>query len=169
MPSAKPHLCQDCGVTDPILFYTTAKSRCKKCTSIQNLRRLDANPAAKQLNKERAALWQRNNPIRYRWLQAKNRAARKDLEFSITESDILSLYDKQNGLCAYTGLQLSLDCSEFDLQSASIDRVDSSKGYILDNVVLCCVVVNTMKNDLSTDQFKTFIVALYETICATEA
>lgn len=34
-----------------------------------------------------------------------------------------------------------------------IDRIDSSKGYILENCVPCCGVHNRMKLDMSTDEF----------------
>ena len=35
----------------------------------------------------------------------------------------------------------------------SVDRVDSNKGYLKDNVVLCCDSVNTMKMKLDTKEF----------------
>jgi hypothetical protein len=38
-------------------------------------------------------------------------------------------------------------------ESVSLDRVDSGKGYIQGNVVLCCVYANRMKNDQSVDEF----------------
>jgi 5-methylcytosine-specific restriction endonuclease McrA len=34
-----------------------------------------------------------------------------------------------------------------------IDRIDSSKGYEIDNVVPCCKNCNTMKWDLDVDDF----------------
>lgn len=34
----------------------------------------------------------------------------------------------------------------------SIDRIDSNKGYTVDNTVLCCYAVNLMKSDLSVDE-----------------
>ena len=35
----------------------------------------------------------------------------------------------------------------------SIERIDSNKGYTKDNVVLVAGIVNSMKNDLSQDEF----------------
>ncbi len=35
----------------------------------------------------------------------------------------------------------------------SIDRVDSSKGYIEGNIVLCKLIINQMKSDLVLDNF----------------
>lgn len=42
-----------------------------------------------------------------------------------------------------------------------IDRIDSSKGYSIDNVVPCCKNCNFAKNDLSLDQFKKLIHNIY--------
>ena len=35
----------------------------------------------------------------------------------------------------------------------SIDRIDSSKGYIKGNIQLVCGIVNVMKSDSSEDEF----------------
>lgn len=34
-----------------------------------------------------------------------------------------------------------------------LDRVDSSQGYTIDNVVPCCPACNSMKNDMDYDEF----------------
>jgi len=43
-----------------------------------------------------------------------------------------------------------------------IDRVDSSIGYVLSNIVPCCKDCNTAKNSLSQIQFKNLINRIYE-------
>ena len=43
-----------------------------------------------------------------------------------------------------------------------IDRVDSSKGYVEDNVVSCCKYCNTAKNTMSRDEFLKWIKRVYE-------
>ena len=43
-----------------------------------------------------------------------------------------------------------------------IDRVDSSKGYVEDNVVSCCKYCNTAKNTMSRDEFFKWIKRVYE-------
>lgn len=45
--------------------------------------------------------------------------------------------------------------------SLSIDRIDSTKGYTYDNVVLCRSVCNLIKNDLPMDEFKMIIAELH--------
>lgn len=36
--------------------------------------------------------------------------------------------------------------------SMTVDKIDSSKGYIKDNIVLCCSIVNKIKQNLSIDE-----------------
>lgn len=46
----------------------------------------------------------------------------------------------------------------------SIDRIDSSKGYIADNVVITTNIVNIMKNEMSINEFKNQIRLFYNNI-----
>jgi len=43
-----------------------------------------------------------------------------------------------------------------------IDRIDSSKGYIKDNIRPCCGICNKAKRDLSDSVFKSWIERLIE-------
>lgn len=72
----------------------------------------------------------------------------------LTSDFIMALYEKQNGLCALSGIPLTWDAKKGRvLTNLSIDRIDSSKGYDADNVQLVCRIVNIMKNNLSQDSF----------------
>lgn len=77
---------------------------------------------------------------------------RKGIAFTLTVSYLLKLWKKQNGRCFYSGVPM-LYTGEGALESVSIDRVDSGKGYTADNVVLCCAYVNRMKNAASAGKF----------------
>lgn len=48
-----------------------------------------------------------------------------------------------------------------------IDRIDSSKGYLPDNVRPCCKDCNRSKSDLIEDDFKVWIERLYNNYCRT--
>ena len=62
-------------------------------------------------------------------------------------------------MCKYSGVLLDIDNTNGDndnrinINTLSIDRLDSSKGYTKDNVVLVTAIVNSMKNDLSENEF----------------
>lgn len=76
------------------------------------------------------------------------------LEFNIDEKYLWEIYVKQNKKCAYTGIDLHLPETASDKQyNASVDRIDSSKGYIKGNVQFVHKHINIMKNIFSNDYF----------------
>lgn len=52
--------------------------------------------------------------------------------------------------------------SEGDFVYNGIDRIDSSKGHALDNVVSCCRICNMMKSNASVEEFATQVERIYE-------
>lgn len=44
---------------------------------------------------------------------------------------------------------------------SGIDRLDNKSGYVISNCVPCCAKCNMMKNELSTDDFKSHIQSIY--------
>lgn len=80
---------------------------------------------------------------------------RRDIEFNITIQDIKELYDKANGKCAISGLDMT-HCWN-SLRAVSIDRIDSSHGYIPGNVQLVCMWANLAKQRFSNDDIKTIL------------
>ena len=66
---------------------------------------------------------------------------------------LISLWKKQDGKCYYTGLEMSLTgYSDGNQKAFTVDRIDSSKGYIDGNIALCCSIVNKMKQNLSLNE-----------------
>lgn len=74
------------------------------------------------------------------WRRAKDRAKRKCMEFTIKESDIII-----PKVCPIFGIEMQLGGDSYN--SPSIDRIDSSKGYTLDNIMIISYRANTLKND----------------------
>lgn len=72
----------------------------------------------------------------------------------MTVQDAWKLFEKQNRKCALTGEELTFSKknNEYD-GTASLDRIDSSKGYTLDNVQWVHKKINMMKWDLKQDEF----------------
>ncbi len=82
------------------------------------------------------------------------------------------LWEKQTGICPYTKLKMILpkntmayhskeSCS---LKRASLDRIDSSKGYIKGNVEFVCYAINLAKNSFTRDEMKEFLKEVVEPI-----
>ena len=81
----------------------------------------------------------------------RNATARKKKQCFVTVEHLMDVWQKQNGLCAYTKLPLSSEAHQ--LNTVSLDRIDSDKDYTAENIQLVCVTVNYMKRDLAEDQF----------------
>lgn len=71
-----------------------------------------------------------------KWCEIRKSARRRKLEFTITKEYVWELFIKQNRLCAISGIKLQLPRNYAEKYScnASLDRIDSSKGYIKGNV-----------------------------------
>ena len=89
-------------------------------------------------------------------------------ECKITIHDLKSVWDNQKGICPYTGLALELPTTlkslEHNLAKASLDRIDSSKGYTVDNVQFISVYINYMKSNLPQSDFKMLLQLIKERV-----
>lgn len=75
---------------------------------------------------------------------------------SITKEDIKQIYQKQNGLCYW--LKIPLDITFKDkLRQPSIDRLDNSKGYDLENIILTSQFANLGRQSSTKEDFLKFI------------
>lgn len=90
------------------------------------------------------------------WITLKRGADARNIPFNITKEYINDLIILQNFKCAISGLDIYLaqTTEEFTsyVQTASLDRVDSSKAYEEGNVQWVHKVINKMKMDLSNKE-----------------
>ena len=77
------------------------------------------------------------------------RAKDKGLSFEITPEYIWKLFVKQNKQCLLSGKPIEL----LNKQTASLDRIDSSKGYVVGNVQWLHKAVNRLKWNLEQEEF----------------
>ena len=79
----------------------------------------------------------------------------------VTIDDIREQYQKQNGMCALSGLKLAtpkhsgITCKTPDM--VSVDRIDSTKPYTKHNIQLVCVALNYAKNDFTDTEIREFV------------
>ncbi|MFZ9876749.1 MAG: hypothetical protein ACO3EY_06820 [Candidatus Nanopelagicales bacterium] len=93
----------------------------------------------------------------------KRAAIQRKHVFDITIKYIWELFLKQNRRCAISGQLLKLtNSNHFKTQTASLDRIDSSKGYIVGNIQWVHKRINIMKMDLPEEEFLHFIKEIYE-------
>lgn len=85
----------------------------------------------------------------------------RTLSFDVTPEYLWNLFLKQNRTCALTGVSIAFDGSgaenkhhETNKITASLDRIDSTKGYVKGNVQWVHKKINMMKGELTTDEFR---------------
>lgn len=66
-----------------------------------------------------------------------------------------NLFIKQGKRCALSGRVLTMDPTSMaaGASTASLDRIDSHKGYVRDNVQWVHLVVNDLKSNMQQDEF----------------
>ena len=135
--------CPSCGAEQSYLRRNYAiesfklKKVCKKCSN------------RKTENSRRGY----EGPVRISWFNKfKTQADLRNYEFAISALDIANMYYNQKGRCALSGIPIGWE-EVGTIHSVSIDRIDSSKGYLLDNIQLVHKDINMMKQQFDNDYF----------------
>lgn len=102
-------------------------------------------------------------PYRYTFKCIKQRFQDVDVELS----DLMEQWNKQNGICPYTGIKLILpehgNIKDVDFfHRASLDRIDSSYGYIKGNIQFISTPINLMKQSQTDESVKKFLKEISE-------
>jgi len=90
------------------------------------------------------------------WKSIYSGAAIRDIEISITIEDAWNLFVKQGKRCALTGLPIRFRYrkdSDNPVAIASLDRIDSTKGYVAGNVQWVHKDINIMKQSFGNSHF----------------
>ena len=136
-----------CGKVSLVSCYSIVKGTSKGC--------LDCSFKAKEGTGNPAFVGYGIVPGRFanRFIKKKNPKE----TCTVTAKDIEDLYFKQQKKCALTGLPISfenINIKTKDLScTASVDRIDSKKGYTLSNIQLVHRDINLMKNAFEQDYF----------------
>lgn len=93
-------------------------------------------------------------------------AQAKGFEFSVSAAYLWQLFLEQDRKCVFTGWELKFIDSYEDKASrtASLDRIDSTKGYVEGNVQWVHRDVNKLKKNLSDSKFIEICLAVSEHI-----
>lgn len=93
-------------------------------------------------------------------ISIKNRSKRTNRYFSLNIHDLIRLWEKQGGKCFYSNSNLTLEKGKDN--TFSIDRIDPSKGYIIENICFCRYDINWMKMDKTSEEFIDLLRQTYE-------
>ena len=84
----------------------------------------------------------------------KHGALERNIEFGLDRKEFVKWWNGQEKICFYckrTWEEIAKDKSNVRNQGRlGLDRIDNSRGYFLDNIVLACWRCNTIKNDFFT-------------------
>lgn len=83
------------------------------------------------------------------------RCRRRGHEVTVLLDDLLAQWNTQKGICPYTGLRLqqpSYQTRNDVMRTASLDRIDSRRGYVAGNIQFVSMAMNFAKSTLSHEQ-----------------
>lgn len=138
------------GIKDLSLGYISGnlQSLCTSCKQAKSLSTYNCDivklKTKHEINKPNVGK-RRYSSDRPWWLvkytRIKNGANKRNLQFILTPEEYRDMFYLKN--CYYCGVD---DCD-------GIDRINSSMGYIPNNMVTCCYNCNVMKMDMGHDEF----------------
>lgn len=79
---------------------------------------------------------------------------RRKIFSDLTLDQLVELWNKQDGKCAISGVEMSYKRNkrQHNMSNCSIDRIDSSGVYTINNIQLVCWIVNRMKGENTTEE-----------------
>lgn len=140
--------------------YKRYTKNCSSCGAEQSYGRLDHFKSAvagdwkcKSCSSHTNNFKGRLGPMPYTWFETKRKGGlHRGLAWDLEPQDIIDLFVEQGGKCALTGWDIGW--AEKGLTATvSIDRIDSSEGYLKTNVQLLHKDVNMAKQQYSQEYF----------------
>ena len=138
-------------------FYTTGKkvdgspkyqSWCKSCIS-DKMKSYHKKTWGNE--KLQFTAFKRTKSVRAYITYLRSKAIKRKSE-CVSIDDLEQIWNNQNGKCALTDWEMTMILGKGNVTTnASIDRIDSSKGYIKDNIQFVCRVVNVFKSDATEE------------------
>lgn len=177
------HCSKKCsGVTRSKIFCRKIKTSCKICnkeiyfkqSKFKNTKNPTCSYVCSAEFRKRYYSRGKNNPRslklndfeRYFWEKSydcNRRAQIKKLEATLTYKQLIGIFNSQNGKCFYSGIPMVLKSNpgKTDYNVLSIDRKDSTKGYTVDNILMCLNCLNMMKSNHDINIIKEVCEAVY--------
>lgn len=173
MSSKKELTCKNCGISfmKELKEYNRQLKRGREsdhffcslsCTKTWNninnpIQYKETEKTLKHLSKMRVLAAEKNKKGNFTYYL--NKTKQRKHEFNLTEKYLQEIWDSQNGKCVFTGYNMPLQTynKKVNLYSASLDRIDSSKGYVEGNVQFVCFFINLGKRNFSDNDVHEFI------------
>jgi hypothetical protein len=121
------------------------KKMCKICNGIESSKTFDIETVkCSECSEKSKIICKIRNPReqdKAKLYDYKKSAKKRNLEFEISDDDFLNIVKQPCHYCKYNDSVIG------------VDRKDSNKGYIYNNVLPCCEQCNLMKNNSTYDNF----------------
>lgn len=151
--------CPHCGELLPLESFSKSntsangyRSWCKKCINTSRDSELNKVKCRQYYELRGRELTRANKELniqKYLFQSAKARAKQRGEEFSIELTDIVV-----PEVCPIFGIPLSYNRGVKQDNSYSLDRIDSSKGYIKGNIWVISLRANRIKNDSTPEELR---------------
>lgn len=89
------------------------------------------------------------------WRQLKASAKKRNIEFNISPTDICDIGIPVT--CPILGIPLKFHRHKVEDDSVSFDRIDSSKGYIADNLIVISYRANKLKSNSTLEEMQKLV------------
>jgi hypothetical protein len=156
-------LCKKCNQEKDEAYFYINQSWCKDCKNNYDKQCRLLFPERYKKQKEQSKKWhlehkedvrehQKKNirTIKSRFRNAKKQALKRNKNWSISIEEYKSIIDLRCYYCNGFFGKVETGCG--------LDRIDSSKGYEINNVVSCCYICNIIKsNILSVEEMKAVV------------
>lgn len=141
--------CKDCAKQDNANRKLREGYRQKE--NDRNRVKREADPEWSTKERIRMAKFNSDHPSAHMFYNAKRRAKKNGLEFSIEMSDIVI-----PSHCPYLGIPI-ITGTRYEYESTpSLDRVDNTRGYTKDNILVVSKKGNSMKNSATFQELQIF-------------
>lgn len=151
----------ECGVEKEVYFQNLVRELTISCGCVaakQASERLIQNPISRNLPDGEAA----KNALLSLY---KNQARKRGLNWELTKEAFLSLTKENCFYCGTTpGAIKKTQYKTGEYIYNGIDRINNDEGYTASNVVACCKICNIAKNEMTLDEFKNWILKVYNNL-----
>ena len=128
--------CSICGELLPLdqyhIYSGVPKSECRGCHSKRSAARKASISDGQLL-----------------WETARYRAKKRGQDFTITIEDVEAV---DSDVCPYLEIPMTRGLGKPKDNSKTLDRIDSSRGYVPDNIIVCSAKANRALSDCTADQ-----------------
>lgn len=144
------NMCKECYKTYKHNHYIKNKDKINQ----QNKNYYEENKTS-ILQYQKEYYYSDNGKLNSIYNTAKRRAKKLGIDFDLTKEWITEQITKQDNCCALTKIPFMIEQTKNYINpfAPSLDRINSNKGYTINNVRIVCVALNLSLNEFGEDVF----------------